>query len=70
MADFTNKELAAEAKRESAMRRRVYGRWVQENRNGMTQERADVAIAKMDAIAAHFDKLAAAEAEAIAPHLL
>ena len=70
MTDFTHKELAAEAKREATMRRRVYQKWVDEKRNGWTQERADKGIAAMDQIAAHFDKLVAEEAERIAPHLL
>ena len=41
------------------MRRRVYPRWVSENR--LTQHNATSEIAKMDAIAAHFAALAEKE---------
>jgi len=52
-------ELRACAAREVAMRRRVYPRWVEQKR--MTQALADRELAHMEAIEAHFAKLAEAE---------
>jgi hypothetical protein len=43
------------AKREAALRRRVYPRWVAEN--GMTQAKADHEIAAMDAIVETLERL-------------
>lgn len=51
--------LAACAEREAAMRRRVYPRWVESGR--MTQGKATAEIKMMEAIAAHFRRLAEKE---------
>ena len=48
MAEFTIDELAGEAKRELAVRKRVYAAWVAQRR--MTQPDADRRIALMQAI--------------------
>ena len=53
---FTNADLAKCARREAAMRERVYPRWVEAGR--MKQETADREKAMMGAIAAHFERLA------------
>jgi hypothetical protein len=70
MTEITNAAKLACARREVSMRRRAYPRWVSEGRNGWTQARADAEIAIMEAIAADYEALAKAEAEAIAPKLL
>lgn len=49
-------EQIAAAKREAAMRRRAYPRWV--SRGRMTQEKADSEIAAMDAIVATLEAVA------------
>jgi len=49
---FTDEEKQKAAEREAKMRRRVYPRWVADNR--MTKEQADREIALMDEIAADY----------------
>lgn len=49
-------DQAAACEREAQMRRRVYPRWVADNR--MTQAKADAEIAAMDAAAATLRRLA------------
>lgn len=56
---FTNEQLRDCARRESAMRQRVYPRWIEQKR--MTPDKAKAEIAMMETIADHFDKLAASE---------
>ena len=56
---FTDRDKADEAKREVAMRRRVYPRWVQDGR--MKQADADRKIAVMEAIAADYRERAETE---------
>ena len=70
MAEITDKMKAACAKREAAMRRRVYPRWVAEGRRDWTQARADAEIATMEAIAADYQAKVDAEADAAALKLL
>lgn len=67
--DFTAAAKAACARREVGMRKRVYQRWVDERRNGWTQNRADAEIAMMQEIADEYDAKAKDEADAIAPKL-
>jgi len=56
MADriFTAADKLAAVRREIAMRRRVYPRWVENKR--MTQSKADEEIAVMEAIAADIER--------------
>lgn len=68
--EITAQAKATCAKREAAMRRRVYQRWVDEGRHGWTQDRADKEIATMEAIAADYEAQVQAEAAALAPKLL
>lgn len=56
---FTNEQLRDCARREVAMRRRVYPRWIEQKR--ITPQHAEAEIAKMEAIEKHFDALAASE---------
>ncbi len=56
---FTDRDKADEAKREVAMRRRVYPRWVQDGR--MKQADADRKIAIMEAIATDYRERAETE---------
>ena len=58
-APHTMRDLAKACDREAAMRRRVYPRWVADRR--MNPATADKEIALMEAAAAHFRELAAAE---------
>lgn len=51
---FTAAEKLAAARRELAMRRRVYPRWVENNR--MTQSKANEETAIMAAIVADYEK--------------
>lgn len=56
---FTAADKALEAKREVAMRRRVYPRWIAAGR--MKQDHAERLIACMEAIQADYEALAAKE---------
>jgi hypothetical protein len=56
---FTNEQLRDCAKRELAMRRRVFPRWIEQKR--ITPQNAEIEIAKMEAIEKHFDALASRE---------
>lgn len=56
---FTNEDKLREIKREIAMRRRLYGRYVSEGR--MKQEHADHSIDIMEAIAHDYAELVATE---------
>ena len=67
LVKFTAAEKAAEAKREHAMRVRVYGRWVDAGR--MTREAADRKIALMHEIAQEYAAQAEAEKARAAPML-
>lgn len=66
MNPITNADKAKEAKREVAMRRRVYPNWISSGR--LTQAAADRQIATMEAIAADYAK--AAEDDAAKGRLL
>lgn len=68
--EITNQAKATCARREAGMRRRVYQRWVDEGRNGWTQDRADKEIATMEAIAADYEAKVKEEAALRAPKLL
>ena len=61
MADriFTAADKLSAVRREITMRRRVYPRWVENNR--MTQSKADEEIAVMEAIAADYERQAEGE---------
>ena len=63
---FPFKDLQKECEREVTYRRRVYARLVETGR--MTQEKADLQIARMQACADHFKKLA--ESQAMAGRLI
>jgi hypothetical protein len=56
---FTNEQLRDCAKRELAMRRRVYPRWIAQSR--MTPAKAQAEIEMMEAIEAHFESAAWSE---------
>jgi hypothetical protein len=59
MRTFSNEELAAECRREAAMRRRVYAHRVAEGK--MLASKADEGIAMMDQAAERFQALADAD---------
>jgi hypothetical protein len=56
---FTNEQLRDCARREAAMRRRVYPRWIEQKR--ITPEKAKAEIAMMEAIEQQYDALASRE---------
>jgi len=64
---FTFAEQLKEARREVAMRKSVYPRWIAARR--MTETKAAEQIALMEAIAATLEPLAEQEQEQIAPSL-
>lgn len=57
--EITNADKLSCAKRELSMRRRVYGRWVSQQR--ITQAKADYEIAVMAAIVADYEAMAEAD---------
>lgn len=62
MSQFSNADLAKCAAREAKMRARVYPRWVDGGK--MKPDDAQREQAQMEAIAAHFGRLAEADAKA------
>lgn len=65
MGNFSNRELCAAVDRELGMRKRVYPRWVADNR--MTRAEADRQIAMFEQIKGEYDEKAKAdEAQAAA----
>lgn len=58
MTEFSHAEKLKEARRELAMRKTVYLRWVSQGREGWTQDRADRGIALMASIVADYERCA------------